>query len=420
MRLFPADAQSLLARRDFVLFLLVRVFGNIGAQMQTVAVGWQVYEKTGNPLDLGLIGLSQFAPFVVLILPAGHVADHFDRRRILSLCYGVQMLCALLLGAYTWFGSAQVWPIFVVMTVLGMARAFTMPAGQSLLPNLVPREQLGQAVGFNVTVFQAATILGPTLGGLLLLAGVQVVYIAVVLCAAICVTALSSMNYRQAASPQDAALAAARPATKIDFGSLLTGLRFVRSQPLVLGAISLDLFAVLFGGATALLPIYASDILHAGPTGLGMLRSAPGVGALLGALWLSTRPITRHVGRWLFGSVMLFGLATTVFGASTNFWLSLAALAVLGTADMVSVVIRGLLVQLATPDAIRGRVSAVSSVFIGASNELGEFESGITAAWWGTVAAVVVGGSATVAVSLLWMKLFPGLRAMDRFPEPVR
>ncbi len=417
MRLFPADAQSLFARRDLVLFLLVRAFGNIGAQMQTVAVGWQVYEKTGNPLDLGLIGLSQFAPFVLLILPAGHCADHFDRRRILSLCYGVQMVCALALGIYTWMGSAQTWPIFMVMTVLGMARAFTMPAGQSLLPNLVPREQLSRAIGFNVTVFQASTILGPTLGGLLLLAGVQAVYIAVVLCTVVCVVALGSMNYRQVAT-QDAAVIAGRSPMKIDLGSLLTGLRFVRSQPLVLGAISLDLFAVLFGGATALLPIYASDILHAGPTGLGMLRSAPGVGALFGALWLSTRPITRHVGRWLFGSVVLFGLATMVFGASTNFWLSLAALATLGTADMVSVFIRGLLVQLATPDAIRGRVSAVSSVFIGASNELGEFESGITAAWWGTVAAVLVGGSATVVVSLLWMKWFPGLRTMDRFPAP--
>lgn len=415
MRLFPADGSALLRQRDFVLFMLIRMFGNIGAQMQTVAVGWQVYEKTGNPLDLGWIGLSQFAPFVLLILPAGHFADHHDRRRILSICYVVHVLCALALGVYTWSASTQVWPIFLVMTVLGMARAFAMPASQSLLPNLVASEQFGRVIAINSMVFQTSTILGPTLGGLLLLAGVQAVYIAVILCGVICVVAVSCMRHRHVAV-QNVPMAE----SELGLKSLLIGLNFVRSQPLVLGAISLDLVAVLFGGATALLPIYASDILHVGPTGLGMLRSAPGVGALLCAVWLTTYPITRHVGHWLFGSVLLFGLSTIVFGASTDFMLSLTALAGLGASDMMSVFVRNYLVQLVTPDAIRGRVSAVSSVFIGASNELGEFESGTTAAWWGTVAAVIVGGSVTVTVSLLWMKLFPSLRKMDRFPEPVR
>lgn len=412
MRLLPGGGSDLFKQRDYVLFVLARLFGNIGAQTQTVAVGWQVYDKTHNPLDLGWIGLSQFAPFILLILPAGQMADQHNRRRILALCYGAQMLCALALALYTWSGSAQVWPIFLVMTVLGVARAFASPASQSMVPQLVPRELLGRAIAFNSMLFQASTILGPTLGGLLLLAGVGVVYIVVILCTLICLLAINNVQYQASLS------AAEVPADMQQrLASLLTGLKFVRAQPLVLGAISLDLFAVLFGGATALLPIYASDVLQVGPTGLGVLRSAPGVGAVAAALWLSTYPITRHVGAWLFGSVAVFGLSTMVFGASTHFLLSLSALVLLGASDMLSVFVRGYLVQLVTPDAIRGRVSAVSSVFIGASNEFGEFESGVTAAWWGTVPAVVLGGCATLLVTALWMKLFPALRRMDRFPE---
>jgi len=411
MRL-PAEGLALLKQRNVVLFLLARLFANIGAQMQTVAVGWQVYEKTGSALDLGWIGLSQFAPFVLLILPAGHLADHHDRRRILILCYCMQALCALALGVYTWSGSNHVWPIFVVMTLLGVVRAFSMPAGQSLLPNLVAKEQFSRAVAMNATMFQGSTILGPTFGGLLVLIGVQSVYVATLICGVICTATIANIKLAPRAASET-------PAAHRDAGShsLLSGLNFVRSQPLVLGAISLDLFAVLFGGATALLPIYARDILHVGPTGLGMLRSAVGLGALVSALWLSATPITRHVGRWLFGSVLTFGVSTIVFGVSTHFLLSLITLAILGASDMISVFVRGYLVQLVTPDAIRGRVSAVSSVFIGASNELGEFESGTTAHWWGTVAAVIVGGSVTVAVSLLWTRLFPALRSMDKFPD---
>jgi MFS family permease len=416
MPLPAADGFSLLRQRNLVLLLLSRLFGNIGVQMQTVAVGWQVYEKTGNPLDLGWIGLSQFAPFVLLILPAGHFADHHNRRRILMTCYSVQALCALALGLYTWSGAAPVWPIFVVMTILGSVRAFAMPTSQSMLPNLVPTEHFGRAVALNAMMFQTSNIVGPTLGGLMLLGGTQTVYGTVIVCSLICLTAMSALRYTPAIAVSTPGSADA----EIDSRSLLRGLNFVRSQPLVLGAISLDLFAVFFGGATALLPIYARDILHTGPSGLGVLRSAPGVGALIAAVCLSAYPIKRHVGRWLFGSVLIFGLSTIVFGASKNFLLSLGALAVLGGSDMISVFVRGYLVQLVTPDAIRGRVSAVSSVFIGASNEFGEFESGTTAAWWGTVAAVVIGGSATVTISLLWIKLFPALRRMDRFPEPVR
>lgn len=403
--------DSLLRQRDFFLFMLSRLLGNVGAQMQTVAVGWAVYSRTSNPLDLGWVGLSQFAPFVVLILPAGHFADHHDRRRIVSLCYLVHALCALALCVLTWMNVSSVWPIFTVMTVLGMARAFVMPASQALMPNLVAPEHFSRAVAFNSMVFQTSSILGPTIGGLLLLSGVQTVFATVVICALAATILVSKVRAHRATESTTP-----EPGLK----SLLSGLQFVRSRPIVLGAISLDLFAVLFGGATALLPIYARDILHVGPTGLGMLRSAPGVGAVICALWLTTYPIKRKVGPWLFSSVIAFGLATIVFGVSKNFAVSLIALAILGAGDMMSVFVRGYLVQLVTPDYIRGRVSAVSAVFIGASNELGEFESGVTAAWWGTVGAVLVGGAATVGISLLWMKLFPELRKMDEFPRAER
>lgn len=403
--------QSLLKQRDFLLFLLARLSSNIGAQMQTVALGLEIYAKTANPIDLGLVGLSQFLPFLVLILPAGQVADRKDRRRILVGCYALQALCALSLLALTWIDLPTVWPIFAVMTLLGISRAFAMPASQALLPNLVPPELFGRAVALNSSVFHASTILGPTLGGLLFLAGAATVYTTVAVLALLAMGFMSGITARP-------------PKFEIEHSagwrSVLSGLSFVRAKPIVLGAISLDLFAVLFGGATALLPIYANDILHVGPTGLGLLRTAPGVGSMLCAMWLWGRPVDRHVGRWLFGSIFVFGAATVIFGVSTHFLLSLLALVTLGASDMLSVFVRNLLVQLETPDSMRGRVSAVSSVFIGASNELGEFESGITAAWWGTVRAVAIGGIATLAVGGIWIKLFPSLAHMDRFPQPVR
>jgi MFS family permease len=400
------DGFSPLRDANFRRFLVGRFLAAVAVQMQTVAVGWQVYALTSDPLDLGLIGLSQFLPFLALVLVAGHVADTYDRVRVQTRCYALQALCALLLLAYTWSGLRVVWPVFLLMTLFGATRAFTMTSGQALLPNLVPTASFGRAVAVNSSSFQIATIAGPTLGGLLYLAGPHVVYATVGVLLMASAALQHSVTVRTSQPPRE----------PFSWTTLLSGLRFVRSQPMVLGAISLDLFAVLLGGATALLPPYARDILHVGPQGLGLLRSAPGIGAALTGLALTLHPLQRRVGRFLFGGVVVFGAATVVFGISRLFWLSLAALTVLGAADMVSVYVRHVLVQLATPDAIRGRVSAVNAVFIGTSNELGEFESGFTAAWFGLVSAVVIGGAATIAVAALWAWRFPSLRNADRLP----
>ncbi len=378
--------------------------------MQTVAVGWQVYEITRDPLDLGLIGLSQFLPFVVLVLPAGHLADRYDRQKVLAGCYALELVCALLLLAFTLSGVAAAWPVFAVMVLFGVARAFSMPAGQALLPNVVPPALFGRAVAVNSSTWQLSTIAGPALGGMVYLLGAEVVYGSVAVLLALATLLMTGVK-------------APRPANSgesVSLDSLLEGLRFVYRRKVVFGAISLDLFAVLFGGATALLPAYASDILGVGPDGLGLMRAAPGVGAALVAVALAWRPLTERVGPAMLWGVAAFGAATVVFGLSESFLLSLAALAVLGAADMVSVYIRHMLVQLETPDAIRGRVSAVSAVFIGASNELGEFESGVTAAWWGVRPAVVVGGVASVAIAGLWARAFPELRSLRHFPRPDR
>ncbi len=396
-----------LQRADFRRYLAARLAGSFGSQMLIVALGYQVYQLTHNPLDLGLIGLSQFLPFVVLVLPAGQAADHLDRRRIMAACYALLAACAVLLAVLTLVGLPSVWPIFGVMTLFGVARAFSMPTGQALLPNLVPTEEFGNAIAVTSSTGQIATIAGPAIGGLLFLAGPAVVYAVVATMTAIGVVLL--LGVRGGGRTE-------RIREPISVRTLLSGVVFVRSNRVVLGSISLDLFAVLFGGATALLPVYASDILHVGPTGLGVLRAAPAVGAAVCAAVLSARPVTRHVGVWMFGGVAVFGASTLLFGISTSFPLTLAALVVLGAADMVSVYVRHLLVQLTTPDAIRGRVSAVNAVFIGASNELGEFESGVTAAWWGTVPAVLVGGVATIIVAGVWSWLFPTLRSLQRFP----
>ncbi len=367
------ERRALLRNADFTRYILARFLGSLAVQMQTVAVGWQVYEVTRSPLDLGLIGLSQFLPFVLLILPAGHFADTRDRRRIIAGCYVLLLLCALLLLAFSWHGLRSAWPVFGIMTLFGVARAFAMPASQALLPNLVEREHFGTAVAFNSSLWQVSTIVGPALGGLLYLAGATTVYATVATLLAVSLVMLATLRRGGDAS-------AAASTAPLDRHALLEGLRFVRGRRPVLGAISLDLFAVLFGGATALLPVYAADVLHVGPSGLGWLRAAPGVGAALTGVVLGVLPVTRRVGHWMFGGVIVFGIATLVFGLSTSFWISLVALTVLGAGDMVSVYIRHLLVQLQTPDDIRGRVSAVNSVFIGASNELGEFESGFVAA----------------------------------------
>jgi MFS family permease len=400
------SAFDALRHRNYSLFLAARFLATLAVQMQSVAVGWQVYALTNDPLDLGLIGLAQFLPFIVLVLPAGQIADRYDRRLIMALCYGIELICAALLFGFTWVGLTTAWPVFAVLVLLGSARAFALPTSQALTPNLVPRESFGNAVALNSSTFHVATIAGPSIGGLMYIAGPATVYQTVASLLALSVGLMLMIRVPAVARIRE-------PAT---WHTVLEGLRFVRSRPVVLGAISLDLFAVLFGGATALLPVFARDVLATGPEGLGLLRTAPAVGAGATAVVLAFFPIVHHVGRWMFGGVAVFGLAVIAFGLSTHFAISLAALAILGAGDMVSVYIRHMLVQLETPDEIRGRVSAVSAVFIGASNELGEFESGVTAAWLGLVRSVVIGGAATLAVVGVWMRIFPALRTMDRFP----
>src|SRR5688500_15854186 len=389
-----APLSRLLEYPGFVRFLSARLLASVAVQMQTVAVGWQIYAITRDPLDLGFIGLSQFLPFVLLVLPAGHIADRHNRALILSLCIALEFFCALALLAFTLSGLAVVWPVFAVMVVFGVARAFSMPAGQAIMPNLVPPSLFSRAVAVNSSTWQVSTIAGPALGGLVYLAGPDVVYgtVAALLAAGfVLIVGVSTEKPARADKPDS-------------WHVLLEGLRFVWHKKVILGAVSLDLFAVLFGGAVALLPAYASDVLHVGPDGFGWLRAAPGIGAAIVAIGFAWRPISRHVGGQMFAGVAVFGIATIVFGLSEDFLLSMAALVAIGAADMVSVYIRHMLVQLETPDEIRGRVSAVNSVFIGASNELGEFESGLTAAWWGLKPAVVVGGIASVAIAGLGVR----------------
>jgi MFS family permease len=409
--------RAALAIKDFRRYALARFCATIAWQMLGVAVGWQVYAITGDPLDLGLIGLAQFLPFLVLVMPGGHVADRADRRLVMVGAYLVEACCVFVLLAFTLSGGRDIWPVFVAMALFGAGRAFWMPCGQAMTVNLVPPEVFGSAVALNSTLFQSAAIAGPAVGGVLYAfgetvighSGALLVYAVALALLAIVTLLIWSIRPVRAKGRSEATLT-----------EFFEGLRFVLRRKPVLGAISLDLFAVLFGGATALLPVFAADILHVGPVGLGVLRSAPGVGAALVAVWLAYRPITRHAGTWMFGGVAVFGAATVVFGQSTSFWLSALALFAIGTGDMVSVFVRHLLVQLETPDAIRGRVSAVSSMFIGTSNELGEFESGVTARWWGPVAAVTVGGVACLLVVATYLRVFPELRRLDRFPDPAK
>ena len=396
---------AVLRYRGYAAYAAARFCTTLCWQMLSVAVGWQVYALTRNPLDLGYLGLVQFLPFVLLVLPGGHVADHTDRRLVLITAYTASALCA---GTLAWFslsGLMSVWPIFAVMVVFGAGRAFWMPASQAMTPNLVPPEAFPSAVALNSMLFEAGVIAGPALGGVLYLIGPSVVYCTVagmLLVAVTLIFTIKPVRAREAAESSHTA-------------DLLDGLRYVLHRRALLGAISLDLFGVLFGGATALLPAYARDVLHVGPAGLGLLRTATGLGATITAVFLVVSPIERHVGRWMFAGVTLFGAATVVFGISRSFTVSLIALVLLGIGDMVSVYIRHVLIQLETPDAIRGRVSAVGSMFVGASNELGEFESGLTARWFGLVPAVVLGGVVTLVVVGAYLKLFPELRVMDRF-----
>jgi len=412
-----SGVRAALSFPDFRRFVLGRFFATLAWQMLGVAVGWQVYSITRDPLDLGLVGLAQFLPFFALVLPGGQLADRVDRRLVIVTAYIIEAICAVVLVAFTLSGSSDVKWVFFAMALFGAGRALWMPSGQAMTVNLVPAEVFPAAVAFNSSLFEAAVIVGPAIGGLLYAfsetqlhtSGALLVYVVCLALLLLVVVLMWRVRTVRASGEQ-------RP---VSMAEMFEGLRFVFSRRPILGAISLDLFAVLFGGATALLPMFAADILHVGPEGLGALRTAPGIGAGVTALLLARRPIARHAGRWMFGGVAAFGVATIVFGLSSWFWLSFAALVVVGAGDMVSVFVRHLLIQLETPDAIRGRVSAVSAMFIGASNELGEFESGLTAAWWGPVRAVTVGGVACLVVVGVYLRVFPELRKLDRFPQPV-
>ena len=399
-----SEPQLLRHHRPFLAFWLARVFTASGFQMLTVAIGWHLYQLTGNVLDLGLVGLVEFAPRVLFMLHTGHVADRYDRRKVAALCQSLQGLIALALAVGSATDNVTRELIFALAFLLGATRSFEMPATQALLPNVVPPGLFPRAVAASASATQSATIVAPAVGGFLYAFGSIWVYgPTVALYAIACVLTLSLQARGQVVQRGRASIE-----------SLLAGIRFIRSRPDILGAISLDLFAVLLGGATALLPVFAKDILLTGPLGLGLLRSAPAVGALLMSLWLARFPFERNVGRTMFTAVGVFGVATIAFGLSTSFWFSLAVLVVLGAADMISMVIRSSFVQLETPDEMRGRVSAVNGLFIGASNQLGEFESGVTAHWFGTVPAVVMGGVGTLVVTGVWIKLFPTLAKRDR------
>jgi MFS family permease len=403
-----SDVPAAYRGRDFNIFLASRFLSTVAMQIQSVAVGWQVYEITRTPLALGLVGLSEFMPMFLLTLPAGDISDRFDQRKVLAASLVVEALCGALLVLLTLGHFHKVLLFYLVMMLFGAARGFSGPAGQSLLPFLVPAERLPKSIAWSSSAFQTAVIAGPAIGGLLYALGPLAAYTACTLCFAAAGFGTATLGGRRLARELTKARAAER---------VIEGIRFVRHRPVVLGAISLDLFAVLLGGATALLPVYARDILHVGPVGLGVLRSAPAVGAALIAFSLGRRPLESGTGTKMFGAVAIFGISTIVFGVSTNFFLSLIALFALGASDMVSVFIRSALIQFATPDQMRGRVSAVNMLFIGASNELGEFESGLTAAWFGTVPAVVIGGIGTLLVVAIWMRLFPPLRTVDRLAD---
>jgi MFS family permease len=391
---------------DFTLYEVARFLIIAAQEMQSVAVGWQVYEITRRPLDLGLVGLAQFLPGVLLFLVSGHVADRFDRRRLLTLCYAGFGLCSSLLLAIAWRGVQSVHLIYGVVVLLGVARSFNGPVSRALLPQLVPEEHFPNAVAWNSSVFQAATILGPSIGGLVyaLSRGPSAVYATALATAAAAMVSILRIKLRTQPRRRE----------PINLTTVLAGFRYVWRQKVVLGSISLDMFAVLLGGAVALLPVYAREILHTGPWGLGLLRSAPGVGAAAMAVLVAHRPLRGRAGMTMLWCVAGFGVFTIIFGLSRNLVLSLVALLLVGASDMVSVIIRAILVQLATPDEMRGRVNAIDMMFIGVSNELGQFESGLTAQWFGTVPAVVLGGVGTLVVIAIWAWRFPELRRADQ------
>lgn len=403
------------ASRDFRRYQLARVAVILGAEAQSVAVAWQVYSITHRPLDLGYTGLALFLPGLLFLLPAGHVADRFDRRQIILLCYSLQIFCTITLIALTRAGVHRVLPIYAVLFLIGTGRAFSGPASSALIPHLVPEKHFVNAVTWGGAIFQFANTVGPALGGVLFtlpltrfvpdtrLEGAGIVYIFTLATLGWFLILVGSLRVRPGRMEHRSA----------SLRVVLAGFRYVLNMPMLLGSFSLDLFVVLLGGAVALMPIFAQEVLHTGPRGLGVLRAAPAVGALCTSLVMARFPLRRKAGVRLFVCVAIFGAATIVFGVSRNLWLSLAALAITGAADMIGVIIRGSLLQLATPAEMRGRVSAVNSLFVGASNELGEFESGLTAQWLGAVRATIFGGVGSLIVAGLWAGLFPDLRRAD-------
>lgn len=411
----PRRGMEAFAFRDFRRYQLARVAVILGAEAQAVAVAWQVYSITHRAIDLGYTGLALFLPGLFFLLPAGHVADRFDRRHIILLCYSLQVLCSVSLLLLAILGTRHIFFIYAVLFLVGTGRAFSAPASSALLPHLVPEKHFVNAVTWGGAIFQLANVTGPALGGLLFtlplvaslrnigLEGAGIVFAFTLVTLVWFLVLILSLHVRPGRMEHRAA------SLKV----VLAGFQYVRHSPLLLGSMSLDLFVVLLGGAVALMPIFANEVLHTGPRGLGALRAAPAIGALTMSLIMARFPISRKAGARMFVCVAIFGVATVIFGVSKSLWLSLAALAVSGAADMISVIIRGSLLQLATPPEMRGRVSAVNSLFIGASNELGEFESGLTAQWWGAVRATIFGGLASLAVAGLWSTLFPALRHAD-------
>jgi len=392
---------------DFQRLMASRLLGATANQMLMVAVAWQIYNLTGSAWDLGLVGLLQFLPVLALTLLAGHTADRFPRTRIIAACTALQALVAAILLTTTLSGDLGRSGIFVISVILGVARAFQHPAQGSLIGALLPASILPRGAAVSGATMQSTVIAGPALAGFMFMeTGVAVHATALVLLVASLFLSLRMTPSKSAA-----------PAQPISLDALFAGLRFVKASPILLGALSLDLMAVLLGGATALLPMYAKDILHVGSEGLGVLRAAPAVGSVACSLFLARYPLRRHVGRWMFAGVVVFGLSTLVFGLSTSFWLSVVALTISGVGDMVSVVIRHTLMQLDTPDEIRGRVGAVNTIFIGASNQLGEFESGAVAAAFGPVASVVSGAIGTLVVAALWFRMFPVLAGRDTYQQ---
>ncbi|MCO5733542.1 MFS transporter [Rhizobium sp. SSA_523] len=406
----PASDDRFAAFRysSYARFFFCRFLAAFAIQIVSVAVGWQMYDVTGNTLYLGLIGLFQFLPSLLLILVTGTVADRYNRRAIVAVCLFLGGLCTAALLALTVTGTFSPWPVFGILIVFGIERAFMGPAVQSLAPNLVPEHALPNAVAWNSSSWQTASILGPVAGGLLYGASATIAYtvaLAFMLAAAILIVSIPKPMQRQGSKA-------------VNLQTILAGFRFIWSEKVVLGAISLDLFAVLLGGAVALMPVFARDILELGPWGLGLLRAAPGIGAIVVAVLLAAYPIKHRAGVFMFVGVALFGAATVIFGLSQTVWLSIAALMLMGASDMISVYVRESLIMLWTPDEVRGRVNAVNMVFVGASNELGEFRAGTMAHLIGAVPAVVIGGFGTLAVAVIWAARFPKLRKIDSLDAP--